>query len=62
MQISAAITEKYISIYGLVNIPDHGTKMVFTSMFSGSINHAWSDLMCCSENIMQISFNLVYNK
>ena len=23
MQISAAITEKYLSIYGLVNIPDH---------------------------------------
>ena len=33
MQISAAITEKYKSIYGLVNIPDHATKMVSLPMF-----------------------------
>ena len=48
------LAEKYISISGLVNIPDHATKMVSTPMFSGS-NHARSDLMCCSKNSMQIS-------
>ena len=58
MQIGGSITKKYISIYGLVNIPDHATKMVSTPMFSRSIkkiNHARSDLMCCSKNSMQIS-------
>ena len=45
MQISAAITEKYISIYGLVNIADHATKTVYTPMFSGSMK----TIKLCSE-------------
>ena len=35
MQISAAITEKCISIYSSVNITDDGTKRVSTPMFLG---------------------------
>ena len=33
MQISAAITEKCICSYSLVNITENGTIRVFTSMF-----------------------------